>query len=102
MAVVVGHNTEVMRQWSGNIINSAKEYDDLINSLYNLVDSLVGSEFTGGLSTDFEESVLRQKDNFRRLSETLQECADLISNTSNKIDDDEAYLRSQIQNNSVF
>lgn len=99
---IVGHNTELMQSWSGNIKNSAEEYRELISSLYNLVDNLVASDFTGGLSQDFENAVLNKRDDFNRLSDILEECADLISNTSSKIESDEESLSAQIQNHSVI
>ena len=97
---VVGHDTEAMRQWSGNIERCADDYDALIKQLYNTVDSLVTTEFTGGLSRDFEGAVMDQRANFFSLVDTLRDCADVVSNTSNSIDEDEAYLRSQIMNSS--
>lgn len=100
--MIVGHNTEAMREWSGNIETSAQEYDQLISSLYSLVDNLVSTEFTGGLSQDFEESVLNKKDDFMRLSQTLNDCAELVKTRSSRIDDDEAELKSQIQSSSMF
>lgn len=99
---VVTHNTESMRTWSGNITNSANEYRDYISSLYNLVDTLVSADFTGGLSKDFESSVLEKRDDFNRLSETLDDCADLITKTSTTIDNDEAELKARIQSHDSF
>ena len=99
---VVTHNTESMRAWSGNITNSANEYKDYISSLYNLVDTLVSADFTGGLSKDFESSVLDKRDDFNRLGEVLDECADLITKTSNSIDNDEAVLKARIESHNSF
>lgn len=97
---VVGHDTEAMRQWSGNIERCAEDYDNLIKQLYNTVDALVTTEFTGGLSKDFENAVMDQRANFFSLVDTLRECAEVVSNTSASIDEDEAYLKSQIMNSS--
>ncbi len=99
---IVSHNTEAMKSWSGIITNSAAEYDELINSLYNLVDNLVAADFTGGLSQDFENSVLEKRDEFHKLSELLGECSELISKTSSSIESDEAELKSRIQSHNMF
>ncbi len=99
---IVTHNTDSMRSWSGNITNSSNEYRDYISSLYNLVDTLVSADFTGGLSQDFESSVLEKREDFNRLAEVLDECSDLITKTSNTIDSDEAQLKAQIQSHNTF
>lgn len=97
---VVGHDTEAMRQWSGNIERCAEDYDSLIKQLYSIVDALVATEFTGGLSKEFENAVIDKKANFFSLVDTLRDCADVVSNTSKSIDEDEAYLKGQIMNSS--
>ena len=99
---VVSHNTESMRTWSGNITNAVNEYNEYISSLYSLVDNLVSSDFTGGLSQDFENFVLGKREDFNRLSGVLEECADLISKTSTAIDNDEAELKAHIQSSDSF
>lgn len=99
---IVTHNTEAMRTWSGNITNSSNEYKDYISSLYNLVDTLVAADFTGGLSKDFENSVLDKREEFNRLAEVLEECSDLISKTSEGIDNDEAELKASIERHNSF
>ena len=99
---IVTHNTDSMRSWSGNITNSSNEYRDYISSLYNLVDTLVSADFTGGLSQDFENFVLGKREDFNRLSGVLEECADLISKTSTAIDNDEAELKAHIQSSDSF
>ena len=99
---VVSHNVEAMRAWSGNINTASSDYSDYIKNLYTLVDNLVSSDFTGGLSQDFENLVLDKKDDFMRYSEVLEECAELIDKTSTNIENDEEELRSRIQNHDVF
>ena len=99
---VVTHNTDAMRTWSGDITNAANDYRDYINSLYNLVDTLVSADFTGGLSKDFENAVLDKRDDFNRLGEVLDECSDLIDKTSTTIDNDEEELKASIESHNSF
>lgn len=98
----VGHNTQEMRDWSSDVENCADEYKDSIESLYNLIDGFVASDFTGGLSGQFQSSVLEQRDRFNSLAEVLQEISDCIKQTSSVIDDDEAELKQMMDNSSVF
>lgn len=99
---VVSHNVEAMRAWSGNINNASTDYKDYINNLYTLVDNLVSSDFTGGLSKDFETLVLDKRQDFIRYADVLEECAELIDKTSSSIESDEDALRSRIQSHDVF
>lgn len=94
---IVSHDTDMMRDWSTNVEERANDYDTLVNRLYTLVDQFVGSaDFKGGLSTDFENTVVSQKPEFMRYSETFRECVDLIKQTATSIDSDEAELQSSI------
>lgn len=91
------HDTTQMRDWSTTMDNNANDYDSLINRLYALIDSFVGSEqFKGGLSTDFGEKVLSQRSTFMRYSDTFRECSELISRRATSIDSDEEELRARI------
>lgn len=102
MAETVGHDTSVMRVWSGNISNSARDYDDAIKKLYSIVDNLVTAEFTGGLSKELETAILNQRQTFNEVTRTLEECAELITQTSNSIDEDEAMLKASIDSSNLF
>lgn len=94
---IVSHNTELMRDWSTNMDEKASNYDELVASLYNLVNQFVGSEeFKGGLSTDFEEKVISQRPAFERYSTTFAECTELIRKTATNIDSDESELKGAI------
>ena len=98
----VGHNTEEMRNWSGDINNAAAEYESLIGGIYNAVDRFVASDFTGGMSSHLEEQILSQRDNFQKLSECLQEFSKMMSDTSANIDEDEEYLKQKIQSSDII
>jgi uncharacterized protein YukE len=91
-----------MRKWSGDIDKASEEYKGLVDDLYKNVDVLVSSEFTGGLSKEFENDVLDKKDTFLSLSTTLNEASELISATASSIDDDEEYLASRFKSNNEF
>ena len=101
-AETVSHNTGAMRDWSGNINTAATEYDSDIRKLYSLVDSFVASDFTGGLSQQFADSVLNQRDKFYALKDTLEEIAKYVNGKADSIDDDDAMLSNEIKNNSIF
>lgn len=98
----IGHNIYEMRIWSGNISDSAKEYDDAIKKLYSIVDNLVTTEFTGGLSKELEEVILNQRQTFNDVTRTLEECAELIVQTSNKIEDDEVMLKASFESSNIL
>lgn len=98
----VGHNTEEMRRWSGDINNASGEYESLISEIYNAVDRFVSSDFTGGISGHLEEQILSQRANFQNLSECLQEFSKMMSDTSANIDEDENYLRQKIQSSDIL
>lgn len=101
MTNIVSHNTELMRDWASRMGDKTNIYDEYVSNLYNLVEQFVGSEdFKGGLSTDFEETVLNQRPAFERYSSTFTECIELIKNTATNIDSDEAELRTAIQQNN--
>ena len=102
MGNIIGHNTEEMRVWSDTMKKYSEDFDREIGSLFNLVRNFVGTEFTGGLADNFEESVLSKESRFASLSETLRECADLIEHTSVSIDEDEQRLVSNYENNSAL
>lgn len=94
---IVSHDTELMRNWSNTMEDNSDDYDRLINRLYALVEEFAGSsDFRGGLSSDFLDKVLSQKNTFQRYSTTFRECSKLISDTSRKIDSDDAELKSII------
>lgn len=96
---IVSHDTDLMRDWSSNIDERANDYDSLVTRLYTLVDQFVGSpDFKGGLSTDFENTVINQKPEFLKYSETFRECVELINTTATNIDSDESDLQSGINN----
>ena len=98
----VGHNTQEMRNWSNDIVNAAEEYDTLIKTLYSLVDGFVSSDFTGGLSGQFEASVMNQREHLNKLTSVLQEVSECVSQRSNIIDQDEEELKSMMNNSSLF
>lgn len=102
MSQIISHNTEKMRAWSGDITKAQEEWNEYVNSTYTTIERYVTSEFTGGLSEDFNDSVLGVKDEFIKLGETLGECAEIIKNASQNIDDDEAALKQQINNQNVI
>lgn len=94
---VVSHDTASMRNWSNTMDSNSNSYDDLINRLYSLVDQFAGSnEFKGGLSADFLNTVMNQKQAFLDYSRTFAECSEIIKSTATKIDSDEAQLKSII------
>lgn len=95
---VVSHNTDSMRAWSGTMDANSNSYDDLINRLYTLIDQFAGSnDFKGGLSSDFLDKVLNQRQAFLNYSRTFEDCSEIIKSTATKIDSDEAQLRSIIE-----
>lgn len=97
MTNIVSHDTELMREWSTTVEEHSNSYDDLISRLYAIVDGFVGSpEFKGGLSEDFFNTVISQRNNFMQYSDTFKECAKLISTKAGNIDSDEAQLKSMI------
>lgn len=96
MSGIVSHDTDQMRNWSNTMDTNASDYDDLISKLYILIDQFVGSEFKGGLSTDFVSKVIEQRPTFMKYSETFKECSELINSRAQKIDSDEEQLRSMI------
>ncbi len=97
MSDIVSHNTEGMRNWSEKLIENSNYYDELVNSMYTLVNQFVGSEmFKGGLSTDFEDAVLNAKPEFDRYSSTFNECAEYIKSKATQIDSDEEELKAGI------
>lgn len=98
----VGHNTGEMRNWSDDMGNLSQEYDNLIRSLYNLVDNFVAADFTGGLSTQFQSTVMAQRDHLNGLTEFLQEVSDCIKQTSSIIDRDEEDLTRMMNSSSLF
>ena len=102
MSNTVGHNTEMMREWSESVSNYASEYDSLIHSLYNLLQGFVSSDFTGGLSKDFESKIMEQKPNFERLTNFLEDASNLVKRTSADIDSDEEELRQMINNSDII
>ncbi len=94
---IVSHDTEQMRNWSGNMENQANDYDSLINRLYAIIDGFVGSpQFKGGLSSDFLDKVLSKKSAFMQYSETFRDCSELINSTAGRIDSDEEALKARI------
>lgn len=97
----VGHNTNEMRKWSGDIETAAQDYNSYIKSLYSLVDTFVASDFTGGLSEHFYASVMNQRQHFDNLTKVLEEVSDCVKNTSTVIDRDEAELK-QMMDKSNF
>ena len=98
----VGHNTNEMRSWSDDISNAAQEYDGLIRSLYSLVDNFVAVDFTGGLSSQFQTSVMNQRQHLNDLTNVLQEVSDCVKQTSAVIDQDEADLKHMMDKSSLF
>lgn len=96
MSGIVSHDTDQMRNWSNTMDTNASDYDALISRLYALIDQFIGSEFKGGLSTDFINKVVSQRPTFMKYSETFKECAELITARAQKIDSDEEHLRSMI------
>ena len=102
MGSFVGHNTQEMRNWSNDIVNAAQEYDALIKSLYSLVDNFVSSDFTGGLSGQFQASVMNQREHLNGLTEVLQEVSECVGQRSNIIDQDEEELKRMMNTSSLF
>lgn len=102
MADFIGTNVTAMDEWVTTMKKIDEDYDTKINELYSTIDSLVQSDFTGGLAESFHESVMSKKDDFTRLYEAINEFADSMNNTSNQVSEDTDYLQSKIQNNSMF
>lgn len=98
----IGHDTDMMRDWSGNIENCASEYDGMITALYGTVDEFVSSDFTGGIAKELENSILSQRENFKKLSNFLNEVADLVTATSRSIDSDTEDLKQMIDRSGII
>lgn len=100
MSDIVSHNTELMRDWTGNLKNNTTVYDDLVNRMYTLIEQFAGSnDFKGGLSDEFVNVVLNRKQFFKDYSETFNECISVMNKTANKIDDDTNRLANMYNNN---
>ena len=103
MSGIVSHSTDLMRGWSENINDKSNNYDELINKLYNLIDFFVGSEdFRGGITKDFEDSVISHREEFKRYSSTFRECTEYISKAATDIESDEAELKASFNNANPF
>jgi uncharacterized protein YukE len=95
MTDIVSHDTNAMREWSQNIETKSNDYDDLVNKFYAIVDQFVGSpQFKGGLSEEFFNVVMNQRNTFMQYSDTFRECAKYMNTKSSDIDSDEAQMKS--------
>ena len=95
MTDIVSHDTNGMRDWSQNIEAKSNDYDDLINKFYAIVDEFVGSpQFKGGLSDEFFNGVMNQRNTFMQYSDTFRECAKYMNTKSANIDSDEAQMKA--------
>lgn len=95
MTNIVSHDTNAMRTWSNNVEQSSGNYDDLVTRFYNLVDQFVGSpEFKGGLSEEFYNTVINQRQAFMNYSQTFRDCAEYMKTKAGNIDSDEAQMKA--------
>ena len=93
----ISHNTENMRKWSGDITEAQETFNSYYEKLYQIIERFGNEIFEGNLSKDFQDYVLDKKDKFKSLGETLGECAELVSKTSQKIDSDTESLKNDIK-----
>ena len=95
MTDIVSHDTNAMRTWSNNVDQNSGDYDDLISKFYAIVDQFVGSpQFKGGLSDEFFNVVINQRNTFLQYSETFRECAKYMTTKAGNIDSDEAQMKA--------
>ncbi len=101
MSGIVSHSTDLMRSWSTDINEKSNSYDELVDSLYKTIDQFVGSEdFKGGITEDFENSVLSRRPDFQKYSTTFRECTEYMDKAAQTIDDDEAELKASFEQNN--
>ncbi len=93
----IGHDTDLMRDWANTMKSYADEYDTKIGELYKLVDDFVQTDFTGGVSAEFNSMVLGKRADFNKLFESINAFADDITSRAGNIDSDTSDLVSGIR-----
>lgn len=83
----IGSNTTTMREWSGTVRSKAEDFNDLVNSLYEKIATLTQTDYKGGVSETFNESVIGLKPFFQKQYETLNDFCSTIDTAANNIDD---------------
>ena len=76
-----------MRDWSNTVGNKAEEFNDLVNGLYSKIEALLATDYKGGVSDTFNETVLDLKPFFTRQYETLNEFCSTINTAADNIDE---------------
>lgn len=100
---VIGHNTQLMEEWTSNLDTKNNSYQDMIDELFNSVNTLVGSpEFMGGIPEHFQDSVLNKRANFNDYAETFADLCKFMSQKKVEIEDDTQVMVNQINNSSMF
>ena len=102
MSNVVRYNSEEMREWANSVLRGNESYNDSVNTLFNEVESFIGSGFTGDLAEDFLASFQDKKKYFIETKDIIDECGNLISKRADKIDSDEQELMNQIKKENYF
>lgn len=102
MADNIGHNIELIDEWISKLQGNTNYYDDLVRNLYSAVDSLVGTDFQGGLSEDFKNNIYNKRKDFTDYSDTFSECIKYMIARRGNIESDEQYLHNQIESGNAF
>lgn len=101
--VKIAHDTELMQTWIENLDQKDQYYNDLMNELFNSVDTLVGTpDFAGGIPENFGEKVLSKRSRFDLYSQTFEDLCKFMKQSKDQIEDDTSRLAGQIQNMGQF
>ena len=100
---VIGHNTQLMEEWTSNLDIKNNSYLDMIEELFGSVDTLVGSpEFSGGVPETFKEVVVGKQPNFMRYDEVFKDLVELMQKKLDEIESDTQSMVNRIQGSSAF
>ena len=97
----IGSNTTSMRDWSNTVGNKAEEFNDLVNGLYSKIEALLATDYKGGVSDTFNETVLDLKPFFTRQYETLNEFCSTINTAADNIDEKQQNAAAAAQGLSI-
>ena len=98
----ISYNSERMKEWSMNINKNNDSYYDNITKLYDEVGGFIGSGYSGGLAEEFLASFDEKKQYFIESKDVVEECAMIISQRADNINDSEQQLLNQIRNEDYF
>jgi uncharacterized protein YukE len=98
----MGHDTALMAKWATKLQGNTDYYDQLVRKLYTTVDSLVGTDFNGGLSEDFRNNIESKKKDFTDYSDTFSDCIKYINSRVNTIESDEQFLKNKIESENLM